>query len=103
MSERIGRFEIINQIAQSSAATVYKALDTDSEQTVALKVVRLDQVADREAFLKRVLDEAEQAKALAEANGCGFEIASQPQKGTLVRVLCPPGVVNAGNAAEARP
>src|SRR5215469_7851864 len=68
MSERIGRFEIINQIAQSSSATVYKALDTASEQTVALKVVRLVQVADREAFLQRVLDEAEQAKALNSHN-----------------------------------
>lgn len=68
MSERIGRFEIINQIAQSSSATVYKALDTNSEQTVALKVVRLDQVPDREGFLKRVADEAEQAKALNSPN-----------------------------------
>src|SRR5215469_2771869 len=68
MSERIGRFEIISQIAQSSSATVYKALDTESQQTVALKVVRLEQLADREELLKRVLDEAEQAKALNSHN-----------------------------------
>ncbi|HEX6804902.1 MAG TPA: serine/threonine-protein kinase [Terriglobales bacterium] len=68
MSEKIGRFEIISQLSQSSFATVYKALDTESQQTVALKVVRLDQVRDREALLKSVFDEAEQAKALSSHN-----------------------------------
>src|SRR5215475_12998736 len=68
MSETIGRFEIISHIAQSSFASVYKALDTESEQTVALKVVRLDQVPDREGLLRRVLEDAEQAKALNSHN-----------------------------------
>jgi len=68
MSETIGRFEIISHIAQSSFASVYKALDTESEQTVALKVVRLDQVPDREGLLRRVFEEAEQAKALNSHN-----------------------------------
>src|SRR5215469_9489767 len=68
MSETIGRFEIISQIAQSSSATVYKALDTESQQTVALKVFRLDQRPDREELRQRVFDEAEQAKALSSHN-----------------------------------
>jgi serine/threonine protein kinase len=69
MSNTVGRFEIISQIAQSSA-TVYKALDTESQQTVALKLVRLDQVQenDREALVKRVFDEADKAKALSSHN-----------------------------------
>src|SRR5947209_15054158 len=69
MSNIIGRFEIISQIAQSSA-TVYKALDTENQQTVALKVIRLEQMqeTDREALVKRVFDEAEQAKALSSHN-----------------------------------
>ena len=69
MSNTIGRFEIISQIAQSSA-TVYKALDTESQQTVALKVIRLEQVQekDREAPLQRVFEEADQAKALSSHN-----------------------------------
>jgi serine/threonine protein kinase len=68
MSEKIGRFEIISQLAQSPFATIYKALDGETQQTVALKVVRLDQVQDREALIKRVCDEAESAKPLSSHN-----------------------------------
>jgi serine/threonine protein kinase len=69
MSTLIGRFEIISQIAQSSA-TVYKALDMESQQTVALKVISLEKVQakDREALVKRVFEEAEQAKPLSSHN-----------------------------------
>jgi len=68
MTTRIGRFEIVSQLAQSAFSTVYKALDTENQQTVALKVVALDKVKDREALLKRVFDEAEQAKPLSSHN-----------------------------------
>src|SRR4051812_29621691 len=68
MSEKIGRFEIISQLAQSPLATVHKALDTESQQTVALKVVRLDQVKDRAALLKQTFEEADQAKPLSSHN-----------------------------------
>src|SRR6266496_5610873 len=68
MSEKIGRFEIVSQLAQSSLATVYKAVDTESQQTVALKVVRLDQIKDRAALLKQIFEEAEQAKPLSSHN-----------------------------------
>jgi serine/threonine protein kinase len=68
MSEKIGRFEIVSQLAQSPLATVYKALDSESQQTVALKVVRLDQVKDRAALLKKIFEEAEQAKPLSSHN-----------------------------------
>ena len=68
MSEKIGRFELISQLAQSSFATVHKALDTETQQTVALKVVRLDQVKDRAALLKQIFEEAEQAKPLSSHN-----------------------------------
>lgn len=68
MSEKIGRFEIVSQLAKSSFATVYKALDTENQQTVALKAVRLDQVQDRAALIKRVCDEADAAKSLSSHN-----------------------------------
>ena len=68
MSEKIGRFEIVSQLAKSSFATVYKALDTENQQTVALKAVRLDQVQDRAALTKRVCDEADSAKSLSSHN-----------------------------------
>ncbi|HEX3585414.1 MAG TPA: PEGA domain-containing protein [Candidatus Angelobacter sp.] len=68
MSEKIGRFEIVSQLAQSPFATVYKALDPENQQTVALKAVRLEQVKDREALVKSVCDEAESAKTLSSHN-----------------------------------
>src|SRR5215475_1798807 len=68
MSEKIGRFELISQIAQSPFATVHKALDTETQRTVALKVVRLDQVRDRTALLQQIFAEAEQAKPLSSHN-----------------------------------
>src|SRR5947209_648631 len=68
MSTKIGRFEIVSQIAQSTLATVYKAQDTESQQTVALKVLRLDQVKDRDGLIKAVFDEAEQSKPLSSHN-----------------------------------
>jgi serine/threonine-protein kinase len=68
MPDKIGRFELVSQLAQSPVATVYKALDTESQQTVALKVVRLSAVKDGAALLKSVLDESEQAKPLSSHN-----------------------------------
>jgi serine/threonine protein kinase len=68
MSEKIGRFEISSQLAQSPFATVYKAVDTESQQTVALKIVRFDQVKDSAALMKSVLAEADQAKSLSSHN-----------------------------------
>jgi len=68
MSEKTGRFEIISQLAQGPLATVHKALDTESQQTVALKVVRLDQVKDRAALLRQTFEEADQAKPLSSHN-----------------------------------
>ncbi len=68
MSNKIGRFEIISQAAKSSFATVHKALDTESQQTVALKVVQLSQVLDRDALVKTVFEEAERSKPLNSPN-----------------------------------
>src|SRR5438128_10795046 len=68
MSEKIDRFEIVSQLAQSPLATVYKALDSEGQQTVALKVVRLDQAKNRAALLKQIFEEAEQAKPLSSHN-----------------------------------
>jgi len=68
MADKIGRFEIISQLAQSSFSTVYKALDTESQQTVALKVVQLDRLKDRDTLTKLVFEEADQAKPLSSHN-----------------------------------
>ena len=65
---KLGRFEILNQLAQSPFATVHKALDTETQQTVALKVVALDRVKHRETLIRSVFDEADQAKPLSSHN-----------------------------------
>src|SRR5215470_15032803 len=72
MSEKIGRFEIASQLSQSSFATVYKALDGESQQVVALKVVDLGRTKDRAGLMKEVFDEAEQAKPLSSHNIAGL-------------------------------
>ncbi len=68
MSNQIGRFELVSQLAQSPLVTIHKALDTETQQTVALKVLRLDQVKDSTDLLKRVFEEADQAKPLNSHN-----------------------------------
>ncbi len=68
MSNKIGRFEIVSQLAESQTATVYKALDTETQQTVALKVISLDKAKDRAGLLKRVFEESDQSKPLNSHN-----------------------------------
>src|SRR5437899_300695 len=68
MSDKIGHFEIVSQLAQSSTAIVYKALDTQNQQTVALKVIRLEGMKHRAALVQRVMEESDQAKPLSSHN-----------------------------------
>jgi serine/threonine protein kinase len=68
MPDKIGRFELVSQLAQSPVATVYKALDTENQQTVALKAIQLSAMKDGAALLKTVLEEADQAKLLSSHN-----------------------------------
>jgi serine/threonine protein kinase len=68
MSNKIGRFEIVSQLAQSPLATVYKALDTETQRTVALKVIDLYKAEDRAALVKGVFEESDQAKPLNSHN-----------------------------------
>lgn len=68
MPDKIGRFELVSQLAQSPTATIYKALDTENQQTVALKVVQLSAVKDGAGLLKSILEEADQAKPLSSHN-----------------------------------
>jgi len=68
-SEKIGRFEILSEISRSGAACVYKATDTASGQTVALKVYNLDQPGvDRQKLLTALITEAESTRDLNHQN-----------------------------------
>jgi hypothetical protein len=69
MSNKIGRFEILSEIAHSEISSVYKATDPESGQTVALKTVKLEVLGEQATTLvKNLLEEAEASKVLNSHN-----------------------------------
>jgi serine/threonine protein kinase len=68
MPTKIGRFEIQGQLSRSAFATVYKALDTETKQIIALKVVALNNLPDRDDLIKTVFEEADRSKPLNSHN-----------------------------------
>jgi serine/threonine protein kinase len=69
MSNKIGRFEILSEIAHSDISSVYKATDPENAQTVALKTVKLEPLGEQAATLvKNLLEEAEASKVLNSHN-----------------------------------
>jgi serine/threonine protein kinase len=69
MSNKIGRFEILSEIAHSDINSVYKATDPESGQTVALKTVKLEPLGEQATTLvKNLLEEAEASKVLNSHN-----------------------------------
>ena len=69
MSNKIGRFEILSEIAHSDISSVYKATDPENGQTVALKTIKLELLGEQAATLvKSLLEEAEASKVLNSHN-----------------------------------
>jgi serine/threonine protein kinase len=69
MSNKIGRFEILSEIAHSDIGAVYKATDSESGQTVALKTVKLAPLGEQApALVRNLLEEAEASKVLNSHN-----------------------------------
>src|SRR6185437_11808473 len=69
MSNKIGRFEIISEFSHSDAIAVYKATDSESAQTVALKVLKLESLGDQaKTLVQSILQEVESNKALQSPN-----------------------------------
>jgi serine/threonine protein kinase len=69
MSNKLGRFEILGEIARSEIGSVLKALDPASGQTIALKTIRLQMLAEQSSsVVQQILQEAAGAKALASHN-----------------------------------
>jgi len=69
MSNNIGRFEILSELAKSEQSTVYKATDTEGGQVVALKAIGLEAFGEQAAaMMESVQEEAAAAKVLASHN-----------------------------------
>ena len=64
-----GRFEIQSEISKSETACIYKAIDQQSHQTVALKTQSLEPLGERvEGFVNTLLAEGERTRDLASQN-----------------------------------
>lgn len=69
MATLFNRFEIQSELSKSDTATVYKALDKESSQVVALKTQELAPLGDHaDAFVARLIAEGEQSRNLASQN-----------------------------------
>ncbi len=69
MPNKIGRFDILGEIARSAAACVHKALDPESGQTVALKAVDIKILGENSAeIVRQALQEADNTKILNSHN-----------------------------------
>ena len=69
MATMFGRFEIQSELSQSETALIYKALDTETNQVVALKTQSLEPLGDRaDAFVDTLIAEGESTRDLASQN-----------------------------------
>ncbi|HVM92257.1 MAG TPA: serine/threonine-protein kinase [Terriglobales bacterium] len=69
MATMFGRFEVQNEISKSESALIYKALDLETNQMVALKTQRLAPLGENSAaFVATLAAEGEQAQALTGQN-----------------------------------
>ncbi len=74
MANKIGRFEILSEIARSEFGAVYKAADPESGQTIALKTIKLQMLGDQAG-----------ADAAHSAGSRRHQAAQQPQHRAALR------------------
>ena len=69
MANKIGRFEILNEITHSEIGAVYKAADPESGQTIALKTIQLHMLAEQaDTLMQYILQEAAGTSPLSSHN-----------------------------------
>ena len=69
MATMFGRFEIQSELSKSDTAMIYKAMDTETNQVVALKTQSLEPLGDRaDAFVETLITEGEASRDLGGQN-----------------------------------
>jgi len=69
MATMFGRFEIQSELSKSESAQIYKALDTETNQVVALKTQSLEPLGERSAaFVETLIAEGESTRDLVGQN-----------------------------------
>ncbi|MGB9239906.1 MAG: serine/threonine-protein kinase, partial [Terriglobales bacterium] len=69
MATMFGRFEIQSELSKSETASIYKALDVESNQVVALKTQSLEPLGDHaDAFVETLIAEGESTRDLVGQN-----------------------------------
>ena len=69
MATMFGRFEIQSELSKSDTALIYKAMDTETNQIVALKTQSLEALGDRaDAFVETLIAEGESTRDLVGQN-----------------------------------
>ncbi len=69
MATMFGRFEIQSELSKSDTASIYKAMDTETNQVVALKTQSLEPLGDRaDAFVETLIAEGEATRDLVSQN-----------------------------------
>ena len=69
MATMFGRFEIQSELSKSETAMIYKAMDSETNQVVALKTQSLEPLGDRaDAFVEALIAEGESARELVLPN-----------------------------------
>ncbi len=69
MATMFGRFEIQSELSKSDTALIYKAMDTEANQVVALKTQSLEPLGERaEAFVETLIAEGESTRELVGQN-----------------------------------
>ena len=69
MATMFGRFEIQSELSKSETALIYKAMDTETNQVVALKTQSLEPLGDRAgAFVDTLIAEGESTRDLVSQN-----------------------------------
>ncbi len=69
MATMFGRFEIQSELSKSENAEIYKALDTETNQVVALKTQSLEPLGERAAaFVETLIAEGESTRDLVGQN-----------------------------------